>query len=270
MSMQHRSVPYRSLRACLAGLTALGAAGFLSAGVALAQQDRPLDVPYVPTPQTVVDRMLELGEVSSSDYVIDLGSGDGRIPVTAAKRYGARAMGVDLNPKRIEEAKQNATENGVTDKVEFRNQNLFETPIGEANVLTMYLLPRVNVQLRPRILSELDPGSRVVSHAFDMDDWEPDQQDTVEGKTVYLWIVPAQVEGTWEFQGDTPLTLSLTQHFQKVEGTASVNGKEVPLTDVSLRGKQLRFNVDGKTYKGVVDGASLSAADGGNWRATRS
>lgn len=270
MSMQHRSVLYRTLRTFLTGAASLGAAGFMSAGAALAQQDRPLDVPYVPTPQSVVDRMLELGEVGASDYVIDLGSGDGRIPVTAAKRYGARAMGVDLNPKRIEEARQNATENGVTDKVEFKNQNLFDTPIGEADVLTMYLLPRVNVQLRPRILSELEPGSRVVSHAFDMDDWEPDQQETVEGKTIYLWIVPAQVEGTWKLQGDTPLTLNLTQHFQKVKGTASVGGKEVALSDVSLRGKQLQFSVEGKAYEGVVDGASLSAADGGNWRATKS
>ena len=270
MSMQHRSVLHRTLRACLTGLAGLGAAGFLSAGAALAQQDRPLDVPYVPTPQAVVDRMLELGEVSSSTYVIDLGSGDGRIPVTAARKYGARAMGVDLNPKRIEEALQNAKDNGVTDKVEFKNQNLFDTPIGDADVLTMYLLPRVNVQLRPRILSELEPGSRVVSHAFDMDEWEPDQQDTVDGKTVYLWIVPAQVEGTWKLQGDSPVTLNLAQQFQKVTGTASVNGKEVPLTDVSLRGKQLQFNIEGKTYKGVVDGTSLSAADGGNWRATKS
>lgn len=270
MSMQHRSVIHRALRACLAGAAGIGAAGFLSAGAAFAQQDRPLDVPYVPTPQTVVDRMLELGEVSASDYVIDLGSGDGRIPVTAAKRYGARAMGVDLNPKRIEEAVQNAKDNGVTDKVEFKNQNLFETPIGEADVLTMYLLPRVNVQLRPRILSELEPGSRVVSHAFDMDEWQPDRQETVEGKTVYLWIVPAQVDGSWTLQGDKPLTLNLKQQFQNVEGTASVNGKEVRLTDVSLRGKQLQFSIEGKTYKGVVDGSTLSAADGGNWRATKS
>lgn len=270
MSMQHRSVLHRTLRVCLAGLTGIGAAGFLSAGAALAQQDRPLDVPYVPTPQAVVDRMLELGEVGSSDFLIDLGSGDGRIPVTAAKRYGARAMGVDLNPKRIEEANQNAKENGVTDKVEFKNQNLFDTPIGKANVLTMYLLPRVNIQLRPRILSELAPGSRVVSHAFDMDEWEPDQQDTVEGKTVYLWIVPAQVEGSWKLQDDKPVTLNLTQRFQKVEGKASVDGKDVALTDVSLRGKQLQFSIEGKTYKGVVEGTSISAADGGNWRATKS
>jgi 2-polyprenyl-3-methyl-5-hydroxy-6-metoxy-1,4-benzoquinol methylase len=151
-----------------------------------------LDVPYVPTPQTVVDKMLEMANVSGDDYVIDLGSGDGRIPITAAKRYGAEAMGVDLDPARIKEAKANAKGAGVDDKVEFRQQDLFETDISKATVLTMYLLPKVNMQLRPRILSELKPGTRVVSHAFDMGDWKAERTEKVDGRTIYFWTVPSR------------------------------------------------------------------------------
>lgn len=151
-----------------------------------------LDVPYVPTPQIVVDKMLEMASVSGDDYIIDLGSGDGRIPITAAKRYGAEAMGVDLDPARIKEAKANAKVAGVDDKVEFRQQNLFETDISKATVLTMYLLPKVNLQLRPRILSELKPGTRVVSHAFDMGDWKPERTEKVDGRTIYFWTVPSR------------------------------------------------------------------------------
>ncbi len=246
---------------------ALGACAFLGAGAALAAS-KPLDVPYVPTPQQVVDRMLELGEVTKDTYVIDLGSGDGRIPVTAAKEHGARAMGVDLNPERIKEANANAKEAGVTDKVTFKQQDLFDTPIGEAQVLTMYLLPRVNVQLRPRILEEMTPGSRIVSHAFDMAEWEPDQRESVDGRTVYLWIVPAKVEGTWKVEGDQPFSLALTQEFQKVAGKATVAGKEVELTDVSLRGDELRFTLDGKAHTARVTDQGLQAEDG-SWKAVK-
>jgi SAM-dependent methyltransferase len=151
-----------------------------------------LDVPYVPTPQSVVDRMLEIANVSGSDYVIDLGSGDGRIPITAAKRYGAKALGVEIDPERIKEANLKAQAAGVTDKVEFRQQDLFETDISKATVLTMYLLPRVNMQLRPRILTELKPGTRVVSHAFDLGDWKPDRVEKVGARTIYFWTVPSR------------------------------------------------------------------------------
>lgn len=250
-------------------IAALCAAATLSAHDAWSAEKQPsLDVPYVPTPQAVVDKMLELGNVSADDYVIDLGSGDGRIPVTAAKRYGARAMGVDLNPVRIQEAEENAREQQVTDKVEFKVQNLYDTPIGEANVLTMYLLPRVNLDLRPRILEELKPGSRVVSHAFDMGDWRADRHEMVEGKTVYLWVVPARVEGAWQVKGDKPFTLELTQNFQEVSGTATVDGKPTPLTDVSLKGTALRFVLDGATYAGVVNEQGITAKDG-SWLAVR-
>ncbi|GAA5236290.1 class I SAM-dependent methyltransferase [Verticiella sediminum] len=246
----------------------LGACALLGSGVALAA-DKPLDVPYVPTPQQVVDRMLELGEVSQETYVIDLGSGDGRIPVTAARQYQARAMGVDLNPQRISEANENAKKAGVTDKVEFKQQDLFETPIGEAQVLTMYLLPRVNLQLRPRILEEMTPGSRVVSHAFDMAEWEPDARESVDGRTVYLWIVPAQVQGTWNVQPakGEPFTVTFEQEFQQVSGKANVGGKEVELVDATLRGDRLSFGIDGETYEARVTDEGLQGA--GGWRATK-
>jgi SAM-dependent methyltransferase len=161
-----------------------------AAGPPANAEDAKLDVPYVPTPQVVVDKMLELADVKSGDYVIDLGSGDGRIPITAAKRFGTKGLGVDLNPIRVQEATANAANAGVQDKVEFRRQNLFETDFSKATVLTMYLLPDVNKRLRPRILRELAPGTRVVSHSFDMGDWMPDEKVTVEGRTIYMWVVP--------------------------------------------------------------------------------
>ena len=149
-----------------------------------------LDVPYVPTPNEVVEGMLNLAKVTKNDVVYDLGCGDGRIVITAAEKYGATGIGVDLNPVRIEEAQANAEEAGVTKKVEFYEGNLFDFDFSKASVLTLYLLPDVNLKLKPKILKEMKPGSRVVSHAFDMGDWQPDKQITVAGKTVYLWIVP--------------------------------------------------------------------------------
>jgi hypothetical protein len=149
-----------------------------------------LDVPYVPTPQSVVDKMLDIAKVTGEDYLIDLGSGDGRIPIAAAKRFGTKGMGVEIDPVRVQEAKTNAVNARVADKVEFKKQDLFETDLSQATVLTMYLLPRVNLQLRPRILNKLKPGTRVVSHSFDMGDWKPDQKIIVDGRPIYLWIVP--------------------------------------------------------------------------------
>ena len=177
-------------RSALMAAGALTLAPGLAASLAHAQDAPRLDVPYVPTPQQVVDRMLELAKVTKDDYLIDLGSGDGRIPVTAAKRYGVRAMGVDLNPTRVAEARKNATDNNVTDLVSFEVADLFKTDISKASVLTMYLLSSVNLKLRPRILSELKPGSRVVSHAFDMGDWKPDVTEQVDGRRVMMWTVP--------------------------------------------------------------------------------
>lgn len=147
------------------------------------------DVPYVPTPQPVVDAMLKAASVAKTDIVYDLGCGDGRIVVTAAKTYGAHGTGFDLNPERIKEANENARQAGVEKLVKFVEKNLFETDLHEASVVTLYLLPDVNLRLRPKLLRELKPGSRIVSHAFDMGDWKPDKKLEVNGRVIYFWVV---------------------------------------------------------------------------------
>jgi SAM-dependent methyltransferase len=152
---------------------------------------RSPDVIFVPTPQEVVDAMLKLGEVHSGDVLYDLGCGDGRIVVSAAKQFGIRAVGIDINPERIAEAKQNAQENGVTSRVIFRNEDLFEADIHEASVVTLYLLTSLNLKLRPKLWRDLKPGTRIVSHSFDMGDWKPEKQMQVAGHTIYMWRVPA-------------------------------------------------------------------------------
>ncbi len=155
---------------------------------------REPDVPYVPTPEPVVSRMLQIAKVNRNDVVYDLGSGDGRIPITAVQKYGVRrAVGVDINPDRVREAKQNAQQANVTDRVEFRQQDLFATDLREASVVTLYLLPEVNLRLRPKLLRELKPGTRIVSHSFDMGDWKPERVETVSGSTIYSWTVPKNV-----------------------------------------------------------------------------
>ncbi len=151
------------------------------------------DVPYVPTPQPVVNRMLELANVDEDDVVYDLGSGDGRIVVTAAEKYGARGIGIEIDPERIKEARKNAEEAGVTELVEFRQQDLFETDLTEATVVTLYLLPDINIKLRPKLFEELAPGTPVVSHDFDMDEWEPDTTVEMGTDVVYLWHIPEDV-----------------------------------------------------------------------------
>ena len=235
-------------------------------GITIAQPR--LDVPYVPTPQEVVDRMLDMAKLTKDDFHIDLGSGDGRIAVTAAQR-GARSMGIDLNPTRIAEANENAQKAGVTDRVTFVEGNLFEQDISKANVLTMYLLQSVNLKLRPKILSDLRPGSRVVSHAFSMNDWEPDQHVNLNGRNLYLWIVPGKVEGTWQAEsGGRKFTLTLKQDFQKLTGTATIDGKSLPVTG-QLNGEFIGLSgeISGGHLIGRVRG---NAIEGGNLRATRS
>jgi tRNA G37 N-methylase Trm5 len=148
------------------------------------------DVVFVPTPQEVVDRMLEMAKVGKGDVLYDLGSGDGRIPVTAAKRFGIRAVGIDIDPQRIAEANENARKNGVANLVQFKREDLFKTKFSDATVVTLYLLPDLNVKLRPRLLAELKPGTRIVSHQFDMGTWKPEKRVELNGRTIYLWTVP--------------------------------------------------------------------------------
>jgi hypothetical protein len=248
-----------------------------SVGIAWSGEAR---VPYVPTPQSVVDTMLETAKVGPRDYLIDLGSGDGRIVVTAAKKHGARGFGVDINPERIRESEENARLAGVTDKVFFRQQNLFETDLRDATVVTMYLLPRVNVELRPKLL-ELAPGTRLVSHDFDMGDWKPDTHLVVDAKDkygdvagksdVYYWVVPARVAGAWQWQlpmGGKPRSyeLRLEQKYQVITGTARVDGREVKLQGTRLNGADIRLSFTAEMngapvkheFSGRVDGAAIN------------
>ncbi|WP_114395793.1 SAM-dependent methyltransferase [Oleisolibacter albus] len=254
-----------------AGLSACLALLLVAAAPAAAQYD----VPYVPTPQPVVDAMLELARPGPGDYLIDLGSGDGRIVVTAAQRYQTPGLGVDLNPERIQEARANAAAAGVSAQVEFKQQDLFETDIGKATVLTMYLLPQVNLRLRPLILDRLAPGTRVVSHAFDMDDWEPDETRTVDGKQIYHWLVPARVQGTWSLSAGNggSRTLNLQQKYQRIDGML---GGSHALQEGSLTGTDIRFVLPGedgrpRRFTGTVQGNRMSGttADGAPWTATR-
>lgn len=245
---------------------ALAVAGVLLGSAAAPAQEEPrLDVIYVPTPQVVVDRMLDMAGVKSGDFMIDFGCGDGRMVVSAAKR-GARGYGVDINPARINEANENARKAGVTDKVEFKIADLFQEDLSKADVMAMYLLTDINLRLRPKILDTMKPGTRIVSHAFDMGDWEPDQRDTVDGKNVFFWIVPAKVEGKWTLDGAQKMTLELSQQYQMVGGKAEIDGKSVNVTGGRLRGADITFTIDGRTYAGRVNG---NVIEGAGWKATR-
>ena len=180
------------IRAFLAALLLLPSPALAQAAPTQRAPLREPDVVYVPTPQHVVDAMLRLAEVRRGDVLFDLGSGDGRIPVTAAKRFGVRATGIDINPQRIAEANANAKAAGVTGLVTFRNEDLFTADIRNATVVTLYLLPALNDKLRPKLLRDLRPGTRIVSHAFPISGWTPERTQEVEGATIYLWRVPAR------------------------------------------------------------------------------
>ncbi len=203
------------------------------------------DVPYVPTPHVVVEEMLRLANVKSDDFVMDLGSGDGRILIAAVRKFGARGVGVDLDPDRIAESDYNAQLQGVSDRVAFHREDLFKVAIGEATVITMYLLPSVNIRLRPRLLRELKPGTRIVSHDFDMEDWRPDQKSTVR-KNVFLWIVPAQVGGRWRTTvalpaGERSFDIEIRQKFQEIDGLARYDKKVAGLWNPTLTGERISF-----------------------------
>ena len=229
------------------------------------------DVVFVPTPQEVVDKMLEMAKVTAKDTVYDLGSGDGRTVIAAAKR-GAQAYGVEYNQDMVALSERAAAKEGMTGKLKFIHGDIFQTDFSKATVLTLYLLPSLNVKLRPTILG-LKPGTRVVSHAFTMDDWEPDQVDSSEGRTAYLWIVPAKVAGTWKLDGAAKgAELTMTQQYQKVGGSAKVDGKVANLTNAKLRGDTITFSLDGKEYSGRVNGDRIegTVAGGGKFTATKS
>lgn len=264
-----------------AGLTllVLGALAFGARCMSLTQvscsinslwsEQAQLDVPYAGTRPEVVARMLELANVGPGDHVVDLGTGDGRILIAAARDRGARGLGVDLDAGLIRSAQRTAEREGLADRVSFRTEDLFATPLGEATVLTMFLLPEVNLRLRPRIFAEMRPGARVVSHAFDMGDWRPDAAARVGGSRLYLWIVPARVEGRWQVvrENGGRAELVLRQTHQRVHGTLG----SAAIRDAGLRGDRLRFVVDEgagpRLYEGVVRGDGIEGARA--WRAVK-
>jgi len=233
------------------------------------------DVIWVPTPQALVDRMLGLGKVTAQDNLIDLGSGDGRTVITAAKR-GATALGIEYNPDMVELSKRNAEKAGVAAKAQFKKADLFETDFSHATVITMFLLPDINLRLRPKIL-DMKPGTRIVSNSFTMGEWKWDDSVAANSEegctsycTAYLWIVPAKVEGTWK----TPEgTLQLKQEFQMVSGTLTVSGKARSISG-KLNGDEISITDGGARYTGRVngeriDGSLKNSAGAKAWSATR-
>jgi hypothetical protein len=227
------------------------------------------DVVWVPTSQALVDKMLDMAKVTAQDYVMDLGSGDGRTVITAAKR-GARAMGIEYNPEMVELSRKNAVAAGIGERATFVKADLFETDFSQATVITMFLLPQINLRLRPKIL-DMKPGTRVVSNTFTMEDWEPDETQTVGGGcstwcTALFWIVPAKVEGTWRLpQGE----LALKQTFQMLSGSLG----STPISAGRVRGSEVTFTAGGVTYTGRFNGASMqgtaAGGSGGSWNATK-
>ena len=237
------------------GFVSLPSQRAVSQVISNGQEKIKLDVPYEPSSEEVVRTMLEIAQVGKDDLVYDLGCGDGRIVIAAAQKAGARGVGVDLDPERIKESLENARKANVTSRVQFVQQDLFQTDIGKATVVMLYLWPEVNLKLRPKLLRELKPGTRVVSHSHNMGSWEPDQTiRTPDGHTVYFWVIPANVTGIWEW--DMPgekerYVMKLSQQFQKVSGMLQLGPDEIPVKNLELKGDRLQFIVE-RFFKGQM------------------
>jgi hypothetical protein len=227
------------------------------------------DVVWVPTPQELVDTMLGMAKVTSADYIIDLGSGDGRTVITAAKR-GATALGIEYNPDMVEFARRAAIEAGVSAKATFKQADIFESDFSKATVITLFLLTDLNLRLRPIIL-DMKPGTRIVSNTFDMGDWKPDQTvhlgEMSSWTTAHLWIVPAKVDGTWKLDGGQ---ITFMQKFQEISGTLKLGNADTVFTG-QMNGDKISFTAGGTEYTGTVSGNTISGtrAGGGAWKATR-
>ena len=228
------------------------------------------DVIWVPTPESLVQRMLDMAKVTAKDIVYDLGSGDGRTVIAAAKR-GAQAYGVEFNPDMVALSERTAAKEGVAGKAQFINGDIFQIDFTRATVVTLYLLPSLNVKLRPTLL-DMKPGTRVVSHAFTMDDWQADQTESSDGRSAYLWIVPAKVEGTWQTSGGE---ITLTQKYQMVTGTLKSGASNATISEGKLNGARITFTAGGARYSGrvagdLIEGTIQSSAGGTTkWSATR-
>lgn len=233
------------------------------------------DVVWVPTQDALVARMLEMAKVTKDDTLVDLGSGDGRTVIAAAKR-GLNARGIEYNADLVTLSQRNAEAEGVADKARFERGDIFETDFSDATVVTLFLLPDLNLKLRPTLLA-MKPGTRIVSNSFTMDDWEPDETAVLAENCsnfcrAHYWMVPAKVAGTWRL-GDGELRL--TQTFQMLEGTLSRGGQRVPISEARMKGSEISFLVDGVRYSGTLDGARISGRSEGKgspatWQATRS
>lgn len=258
-------------------LTLLALAAASVAAPAMAQDFG--DTPYVQTPQNIVDRMLEVAHVGPGDYVIDLGSGDGRMVITAAKRYGARGFGVDLDRRLVELANRSAARAGVADRAAFYERDLYDTDLTAASVVTIYLLPEVNLMVRPKLLATLKPGTRIVSHDYNMGEWPPDQQMVLDApdkpvgrdkkSKVFFWVVPANAAGKWRWQltlAGKPVVFQLVvaQNFQKISGNVTAGGSSMPITGALLSGENISFSVsDPRTsaryeFTGRIAGQAIS------------
>lgn len=257
-------------------LSTLTSATVAMSAIGPAQARPALDVPYIKTPDTVVDRMLEMGGVGPEDILIDLGSGDGRIPIAAAVKHGTRGLGVDLDPARTEEARAGAQQAGVEKLVTFRTENLFDTDLSEATVITMYLFPEINLRLRPELL-KLKPGTRIVSHAFHMDDWTPERHDVVDHNDIFMWTVPAKVAGLWRVTvpGHRDFVLRIWQQFDRVQATATtVDEHSIPAIEMKLKGPEIHYTLNTEegalTYKGTVSGSEIRGTSSvGEWKAEK-
>jgi hypothetical protein len=264
---------------------------FLVARPAAAQDAPLLEVPYVPTPQVTVDEMLRMADVKPQDFVMDLGAGDGRIVVTAAQKFGARGLGVELDFNLVIIAEENVRKAGVEERVKILQQDLFKTDLRQATVITMYLLPGVTRKLRPFLL-DLKPGTRIVSHDFDLQDWKPDEKTYIR-KNVFLWVVPAKVAGRWQMRLPLPpierqVELNFTQRFQEIDAHARMNGVPTQVWEPKLRGDRVSFVVvdstdreneatlyfEGRVSGDVMEGELVrgagSTAVRSRWQAVRS
>lgn len=248
------------------------------------------DVPYVSTPYEIVSEMIRLADVKAGDVVYDLGCGDGRLVIEAVKRTGCRGVGIDIDPERIKESRANAKAAGVEDRVSFVEQNFFVSDIRAATVMLIYLFPDINIRLRSKFLSEMKPGSRLVSHSFDMGDWRPDVTSNVLAQRVYLWVIPANVTGTWRWtapgKGKSLCTLEVDQRYQQIQGTLSRGGEKTALADARVAGDRIAFSIEeeangaktirefagtvkGNTLTGTIVSRHGAGAQNRRWRAVR-
>jgi hypothetical protein len=274
--LSSRSLPMAVIAAALS----FGSAGFGSAFAQPAPAFEPhvgqqgKDVVWVPSPQALVDRMLDMAKVTPADYLVDLGSGDGRTVITAAKR-GLNALGIEYNPDMVALSQRNAKEAGVDGKAKFERADIFESDFSKANVITMFLLPNLNLRLRPKLL-DMKPGTRLVSNTFDMGDWTADESvQATDGCTsycrAYFWLVPAKVDGTWR-SGDSEIAFE--QKFQMLTGTVKTGNIVAPISGGKLAGDQIVFTAGSATYSGRVNGDAIegiakTGATDAKWQASR-